>query len=268
MSNGAQIGGIIGAAIGGYFGGPQGAQIGFTIGSTIGGYIDPAEIFGPRMTDATAQTAMDGVPRAYGYGTFPCAGNLIWCSDLTERKKTESSKGSPTETITYHYFRSYAIGVCEGPADGEGVAGFRIVKRNGKVVYDTRTDDELISLGYNANQIAETRAAQAKWMKKATFYYGVADQEPDPTIQAIKGADETPGYSYTAYMVIRNDDVTELRGAVPQYEFIVSVCGERTNQLVGQSFLMVSGTAKTVDGPVLAMATDGPESFVGVPISP
>lgn len=225
--SGQQIGSTIGAIVGSYFG-PVGQAIGAAVGGYIGGVIDPTEIFGPRLTDALNQTARDGVPRAYGYGTFPCAGNIIWCSDLRERKNTEGGKGSTTETITYQYFRSYAIAVCEGPADGNGIAGFRIVKRNGKVVYDTRTDAELTSLGYSTNEIAETRAAQAKFTNKARFYYGISDQEPDPTIQAVKGSDDVPGYSYTAYMVVTDDDVTELRGAVPQYEFVVSVCGDRT----------------------------------------
>lgn len=244
MSNGAQIGGVIGAAIGGYFGGPQGAQIGFTIGSTIGGYIDPAQIFGPKLRDAAAQTAMDGVPRTYGYGTFPTAGNLIWTSALKERKKTESSKGSPTETVTYHYFRSYAIAVCRAPQSGEGIAGYRIIKRNGKVVYDTRTDAELTSLGYNANQIAETRAAQSKFIERVTLYYGIKDQPPDPTMQAVKGALDVPGYSYTAYIVVTDDDLTDMRGAVPQYEFVVSICGERTE---GANPLLI--TAGPLSGP-------------------
>lgn len=263
MSNGAQIGGVIGAAVGAYFGGPQGAQLGYMIGSTVGGYIDPAQVFGPRMTDASTQTAMDGVPRTYGYGTFPTTGNLIWCSELKERKRTESSKGAPTETVTYHYYRSYAIAVCEGPAHGNGIAGYRIVKRNGKVVYDTRTDAELTGLGYTANQIAETRAAQTKWLKKATFYYGVADQEPDPTIQAVKGADETPGYSYTAYMVVRNEELTETRGAVPQYEFIVSVCGERTD---GGSFALINGFTNTgPTGPNFARFNPSTMEVVAIP---
>jgi hypothetical protein len=264
VSNGAQIGGVIGAAVGAYFGGPQGAQLGYMIGSTVGGYIDPAEIFGPQLRDAATQTAMDGVPRAYGYGTFPCAGNLIWCSDLTMREKTESSKGAPTETVTYHYYRSYAIAVCEGPAHGNGIAGYRIIKRNGKVVYDTRTDDELSSLGYSPTEIAETRAAQTKFTQRARLYYGVADQLPDPTIQAVKGVDEVPGYSYTAYIVVADEDLTELRGAVPQYEFVVSVCGNRTDGSLPQT-LLVTGSAKTMGGPTFATATTELEpEFVGI----
>lgn len=237
--SGAQIGSTVGAVVGSFFG-PVGQAIGSAVGGYIGGVIDPTEIFGPRLSDAITQTARDGVPRAYGYGTFPCSGNLIWCSELREQKNTEGGKGSTTETTTYTYFRSYAIAVCEGPADGNGIAGYRIVKRNGKVVYDTRTDAELTSLGYSANEIAETRAAQSKFTQKARFYYGIADQEPDPTIQAVKGADNVPGYSYTAYMVVTDDDVTELRGAVPQYEFVVSVCGDRNE--VSSDILIVGAS--------------------------
>lgn len=262
--SGQQIGSTIGAIVGSYFG-PVGQAIGSAVGGYIGGVIDPTEIFGPRLTDALNQTARDGVPRAYGYGTFPCAGNIIWCSDLRERKNTEGGKGSTTETITYQYFRSYAIAVCEGPADGNGIAGYRIVKRNGKVVYDTRTDEELTSLGYSSSEIAETRAAQSKFVQRARFYYGIADQEPDPTIQAVKGADDVPGYSYTAYMVMTDDDVTELRGAVPQYEFVVSVCGDRTSNEFFPSILAVAGTGTEPTDPVI-YRSEGSEvpNFEGV----
>jgi hypothetical protein len=266
--SGQQIGTVVGAVIGGYFFGPAGAQIGGAIGGYVGGVIDPTEIFGPRLTDASTQTARDGVPRTYGYGTFPSSGNLIWCSDLRERKKTEGGKGSTTETITYQYFRSYAIAVCEGPADGNGIAGYRIVKRNGKVVYDTRTDEELTSLGYSPNEIAETRAAQSKFTQRARFYYGIADQEPDPTIQAVKGADDVPGYSYTAYMVMTDDDVTELRGAVPQYEFVVSVCGDRTDsgfdyeRVQWDESTETGGSGQVLDDGIVWNATTNTAGFV------
>jgi hypothetical protein len=263
--SGQQIGSTIGAIVGSYFG-PVGQAIGAAVGGYIGGVIDPTEIFGPRLTDALNQTARDGVPRAYGYGTFPCAGNIIWCSDLRERKKTEGGKGSTTETITYQYFRSYAIAVCEGPADGNGIAGYRIIKRNGKVVYDTRTNTELSSLGYSDTEIAETRAAQSKFINKARFYYGISDQEPDPTIQAVKGTDDVPGYSYTAYMVVTDDDVTELRGAVPQYEFVVSVCGDRTEDYSEPGLILVAGATGDGGSPMWAMANEADEpEFTAIP---
>lgn len=51
MSNGAQIGGVIGAAVGLYVSGGnlQAAQLGYAIGPATGGFIDPEVFFGPRL---------------------------------------------------------------------------------------------------------------------------------------------------------------------------------------------------------------------------
>lgn len=218
--SGATIGGVVGGVIGAFFGNPQ---LGYMIGSAIGGYVDPTQVEGPRLTDATQQTAQDGVPRAYGYGRFPTAGNLIWTDELKERRNKQRAKGGSTEQITYTYTRSYAIAVCRGP-----ISGFLIIKRNGKIVFDARTDAELSALGFTSNQIAEIRAAQSKFLRKVTLYYGVAEQAPDPTIVAVNGVGNVPGYSGTAYIVVADDDLTDLRGAVPQYEFVVADCGARS----------------------------------------
>ena len=49
MSNGSQILGSIGAAIGFFYGGVSGAQLGYQIGPAVSGYIDPEEVHGPRL---------------------------------------------------------------------------------------------------------------------------------------------------------------------------------------------------------------------------
>ena len=174
--SGQQVGTIVGGVIGSFI--PVvGTALGSAIGGMIGGAIDPTKVYGPRLTDAQTQTAMDGVIRAYGDGTFPCKGNLIWQDIVKEHKHTDDGKGSGQEQITYTYTRSYAIGVCKGP-----ISGYKIIKRNGKIVFDARTDAELSALGYTSAQIAESRAAQAKFRKVCTLYYGTADQMPDPTM--------------------------------------------------------------------------------------
>lgn len=217
--SGSTIGGIAGGIIGFFVGGPAGAQWGFMIGSAVGAIVDPEKIEGPRLKDASNQTANDGIPRAYGYGRFPCTGNIIWRDVVKEVKNTEGGKGGP-EVTTYTYTRSYAIAACKGP-----ISGFLIIKRNGKIVYDTRPDSELIALGYTSDQISETRAAQAKFMEVATLYYG--DQTgPDPTMVAVKGAGNVPNYTGTAYIVLTDDETRE--GEIAQYEFVVAACGERT----------------------------------------
>lgn len=237
--SGQQIGTFVGGVIGAYFGNPQ---LGAAIGGFIGGAVDPTKVFGPRLSDATQQTAMDGVPRPYGMGTFPCTGNLIWIDPtVKEHKHKDDGKGSGQEQITYTYTRSYAIGVCKGP-----ISGYKLVKRNGKVVFDARTDAELTALGYTSEQIAVTRAAQAKFLQKCTFYYGTADQTPDPTMVAVKGVGNVPGYSGTAYIVMTDDETNA--GEVAQYEFVVANCGERTEDGIDPNQVSWLGTGQSGAG--------------------
>ena len=237
--SGSTIGGVVGAVIGFYVGGPQGAMLGWTIGSGVGAYVDPQKIEGPRLKDATKQTSQDGVPIPFGYGSFPTTGNLIWTDRLVETKSSKrQGKGGPKVT-EYIYTRSYAVGVCEGE-----IGGFLIIKRNGKIVYDTRTSAELAALGYTSEQIAESRAAQAKWLAVAKLYYGDEAQTPDPTMSAVKGAGNVPSYRGLAYIVCTHEDLTEERGAVPQYEFVVSACGTRTEEAApGDGRFMSFGVA-------------------------
>ena len=222
--SGSTIGGVIGAAVGGYFGGGQGAQWGWMIGSAVGGYIDPEQVFGPRLTDSNQTTAQDGIPIPFGWGTFPCHGNVIWTDRLYEHEEAQrAGKGSGTENVTYRYRRSYAVGICEGE-----ITGILIVKLNGKIVYDARTDEDLAAAGYTSDDIAQSRAAMTKWLQNVTFYLGSETQTPDPTIEAVEGVGNVPPYLSLAYMVVEDDDLTELRGAVPQYEFVVTKEGSLT----------------------------------------
>ena len=196
--SGAQIGGTIGYMIGGNWG--------YMIGSYIGGYIDPTKIKGPRLTDAAQQTSSVGVPLPFGYGTFSTAGNVIWTDDLKEHvKRKREGKGGTTKTYTYTYTRSYAIGVCEGP-----IYNYLIIKRNGKVVYNSDPNAPVADKDYSA-----------KWLQKVTLYYGDEQQMPDSTIEAVVGAGNVSAFRGLAYIVVENDDLTDLAGAVPQYEFIV-----------------------------------------------
>jgi len=257
----ATIGSVVGAGIGFFVtgGNPAGASWGWMIGGAVGALVDPQKVYGPRLTDARTQYAQDGVPRTRGYGTFPTTGIILWQDALKERKNKSSGKGGPTQ-VTYTYTTSYAIGVCKGP-----ITGYLIIKRNGKIVFDARADDELVSIGYTTEQIKETRAAQSKFLQNATFYYGDDIQIPDPTIQAVKGVDNTPAYRGSAYIVVTDDDVTAESGAIPQYEFVVSQCGDLQNDTTIAGQLIVCGVATTTGAPMwaTASATAVPE-FIGI----
>ncbi|KGQ19940.1 putative phage tail protein [Lysobacter dokdonensis DS-58] len=192
----------------------------------IGGYVDPDVIksSGPRLTDAMQQTARDGIPITIGYGTFPTAGNVIWRAPLVENvivTRERQGKGGPvTETTEFQYTRSYAIGICEGP-----ITGLLIVKRNGKIVYDARTDEELTAVGYTANDIAASRSGSAAFMQNAVMYTGDESQVADSVMEAHEGVGNVPAYRGLAYIRFENDDLSELRGAIPQFEFVVNGSG-------------------------------------------
>lgn len=216
--SGRLIGGVVGAVIGGYFGN---AQLGWMIGSAAGGYIDPDVVQGPRLTDAGQQYSQDGVPLTWGFGTFPTQGNIIWRQvTIDEVRHKESSKGGPVQ-VSYTYHRSYAIGVCAGPIDG-----FLQIKRNGKIVFDARPDDELLALGYDSGTIKEIRAATSKFLDKCTMYLGDEAQMPDPVIESFEGVGDVAPFRGLAYIVVEADDLTESGGAVPQYEFVVVYSGD------------------------------------------
>lgn len=233
MSSGSTWGGVIGAAVGWYVtgGSPQGAQWGWMIGSAIGGYVDPAQVFGPRLQDARQQTAMTGVFITRGWGTFTTAGNIIWQEPtVVEHERTQrQGKGGP-EQVSYYYTRSHAIGICRGP-----ITGILIVKENGKVVLDQRSD-ALILAEYAAsgitgtaatNKLKKVRAQNTKFLANTTFYFGTDDQLPDPVMEEHKGVNNVPAYPNLAYMVRENPELV-LQGAISQYEFVVAQCGSST----------------------------------------
>ena len=158
------------------------------------------------------------MPLIYGYGTFPCAGNVAWVDEVKEHRHKDDGKAAPSRS-PYTYTISYMVVVCKGP-----ISGYKLIRRNGKVVYDARTDAELLALGYTSEEIAETRA-QAEFLQRATLYYGTNDQMPDPTMVAVKGAGEVPAYTGIAYIVMTDDETRE--GEYAQFEFVVAKCGER-----------------------------------------
>lgn len=222
MSSGAQIGGIIGGVIGFFAGGN--VQLGYMIGSAVGGYVDPAKNYGPRLEDASSQTSTVGGVIPFGYGVFTTAGNVIWAADLVEHRKSErAGKGGGQKNYTYTYTRSYAVGVCKGP-----ISAYLWVKRNGKLIYAADPQGLGAAMGWTGEQIADLVEASSKFRQIATLYYGTEQQMPDSTITAVEGVGNVAPHRGLAYIVLENDDVTDLRGAVGQFEFCVKVGAARS----------------------------------------
>lgn len=195
------VGGVVGATLGAFFG-PVGAQIGWAIGSAVGNSF--TTIKQPRIGDLAEIRAGEGGPRARVYGTFrPIGGQVVWSGKPREiRRRQRQGKGGPkVESSTI--LRSYAIGICEGP-----ITSVSRIWRNNELVYDTRPSSEIF-------------AESVRWMQGRTILLGGWDQLPHPTIEAEAGAANAPAMRGTAMLVVTDEDLTDLRGAIPAYQFEV-----------------------------------------------
>lgn len=196
------LGGLVGAGIGFFVGGPSGALTGYSLGSTAEALLNPKTIEGPRLDDLKTQLSTYGAPIPFEYGSNRHAGTVIWPKELVavETKNTQSSsKGGPEQT-TYSYSLSCAVLVCEGP-----IAGIRRMWANKKLVYDA--------------SVANTGPTKDPAMPTVRIYLGTESQAADPLITATDGP--SPAYLGYAYVVFENYDVTELGGRAPQWEFEV-----------------------------------------------
>lgn len=172
--------------------------------------------FGPqgpeaqRLGDISRQTAKEGEPRVIVWGRVrPVGGNIIHCQEPQKRMVKQSSSGGgkgggkKKEQKVEHVYRTYAIGVCEGP-----ITGFSRIWRNNKLVYDGRGT----AWGARNNGV---------FLRSFRLYLGGWDQMPDPRLQSIWGVGNVPAYRGTAYMVSIDEDLTDQGGMVPQWLFEV-----------------------------------------------
>lgn len=200
-------GGALGQAVGGAFG--QG--LGALFGATIGGILDQ-QLFGPqtgrqtreegKVTDVRLSGSAYGLarPNVYGRGRIPA--NIIWARGIREEVRTTTETvggggkggggGSQTViTTSYRYYADVALGLGEGPLTS---------------VYRIWVDGQPI----DSDDVDEIR-----------IYYGDEAQGPDPLIQAVEGADRTPAFRGTAYVVLENLYLTAYGNRFPNFEIEV-----------------------------------------------
>ena len=208
---------IAGAVVGYVVSGPTGAQYGWMAGAALGALI-PTNTRGPSIDETGAQTTAEGAPRAIVYGTAMVTGNVIDAGKTRKitRKQRQGKGGSSTTTEAL--LRTYAIRMCEGP-----IGGIIMVKKDDKIVYDVRPG-------------ADFDADNAEFMKGCRLYLGGESQLPDPDLEAINGVGEVPAYRGSAYIVFIDDDVTDRRGSVPQYQFVIGNAGRYQDTAIYLAF--------------------------------
>jgi hypothetical protein len=226
--------GAVGAAIGGSIGGAvlgvSAATIGGFIGSAVGSAVDswivsslaPSQrIEGPRLDSLRITSASEGavIPRLHG--RMRLGGTLIWATDFREVRRSSRQGGSgkgggggKVRTTEYRYFASFAVALCEGseagPAGtdlssgeiggGGGPAG-RGITGIGRIWADGKPMD----------------LAGVTWR----WHPGDETQVADPFIAAKSGAEATPAYRGTAYVVFEELPLGRFGNRLPQLSFEV-----------------------------------------------
>ena len=150
-------------------------------GAAVNAFLPGRE--GPRLVDLPVQTSTDGAPMPRLWGRARIAGQVIWAARFVEHANTSGGgKGGPRE-IGFTYSVSFAVGLCEGEISGIG------------------------RIWANGSLLDQSRFA-VRW------HAGREDQDPDPLVTAIEGAD-APGFRGTAYLVFEDLPLDEFGQRIP-----------------------------------------------------
>lgn len=221
MSNAGQAAlTVVGTVVGAYFGYPQ---LGFVLGQLAGQALFPTQlptVSGPKLTDRNTTTAQVGDPIVWIHGTDFSNCEVIWIDELeTVTETTHQGKGGPSQDFeTFKYYQSIALGVCDCE-DGE-VALSRIWE-NGKLMYDVRPQQT----GETDSTFSARVTASAIYAETFVFYSGSDTQEPDPTIEAVRGVGNTQAFRGLAYLVYPRRQLQDTQAQRhPSFRVEVSNC--------------------------------------------
>jgi len=195
----------VGRAVGTYVGGPVGGNIGAAIGAQVGAGIDGGggssrrHYEGPRLEQLAVQSALYGRMIPIVYGNMRLAGNVIWARPIKELQTTTtttqggkggSRKRATSTSVTYSYYATLAIAICEGE-----------ITRISRVWADAKQLD----------------------LSQGTYriYRGSQTQLPDPLIESFEGVGRTPAYRGIAYVVIEDFPLEAFGNRIPNFTFEV-----------------------------------------------
>lgn len=200
----AGAGAVVGGVVGSFVGMPVlGAQIGWALGGVAGALLFPPkgpDTQGPRLNDLGVQTSGYGVPIAVVAGHTKLSGNVIWATEVEERKtvRRQGKGGGGAKTTTFTYFQSWAVGLCEWLLPPSNAEVLRIWFDQ-VLVYDTTGGSEV------------TQVPGLVWR----FYSGSETQFPDPLIEATVGAGNAPAHRGLAYIVFEDVPLERFGNRMP-----------------------------------------------------
>ena len=181
------------------------ASIGFSVGNIAGNLMFPSinqsTSEGARLSDLSVMSSAYGAAIPIVMGAVRIGGNVIWAQPIREQRNsstaTAGGKGGARQrqtTITYTYFGTFALAVCEGPVD-------RILRMwaDGKIIYDATSGTDTV------------RATGLKFR----FYDGSETQLPDSIIEADKGTGNVSAHRGLCYLVFDDIPLADYGNRIP-----------------------------------------------------
>ena len=230
--------------------GMSAAAIGGTIGAIAGSLVDNAlfarstSVSGAKA-DLSLTTSTEGavIPRLYGRQRM--AGQIVWATKYRETTTSETTgggKGGPSvTTTTYSYSISIAVGLCEGPISR--------VER----IWADGNDLDLSNVTWRVHTGTET-------------------QEPDPLIEEIEGAGNTPAYRGLAYVVFEDLALEDFGNRIPQLQFeVVRAIGAEypdTLESLARAVTIIPGSGRFVYGTTEVKRTENGETLTENRVNP
>lgn len=235
-----------GAAVGQIVGGPIGAVVGQMAGVLGGALLQSSGApemryrVGPRLTAISGVSSMEGAPVPRVYGRARVGGQMIWATRFLEQANVAFTPGSggkssaprkaPSFEISYSYYASFAIGLCEGP-----IAFVRRVWADGQELDLTTVTMRV--------------------------YRGDEDQAPDPLIVATEEPGTVPAYRGLAYVVFERLPLASFGNRVPQLTFEVVRPVEGIGDMI-RGVDIIPGATEFGYQPTLRMTFPGPGASV------
>lgn len=223
-----------GALLGGAGFGSVGASVGWALGGLAGALLFPPrgqDTTGPRLSDLSVQSSAYGTGIPVLFGTTRLAGNILWSSGLreqTNRRRVRGKGSSRPAATTYSYFASWAVGLCEGPAQA-----IRRIWFDDKLVYDA------------SGASLQIEIPGLVWR----FYPGDESQLPDPLIEAAVGSGNAVAHRGLCYLVFDEVPLERLGNRLPNVTCEVVMSGGLSvqNDAITGRPSPVNGTDAAVD---------------------
>jgi hypothetical protein len=160
------------------------------------GYRKGLAEYGPRLVETRVAFSLYGTPIPYTIGKRRLQGNIIYADELEEKEVVTTVNG---RTVTnYGYYGTFAISFGYNADSDAGNYVLRRAWADGRLIIDNVNRTRAVAPGI-----------------KYTFYPGTETQEPDPTLVARNGADNTPAFRGQIYMVFVDLPLLAFNNKVP-----------------------------------------------------